>query len=243
MRNNYRRNWGNEKRWEDLQTNIYWNPLLTKYKWTRTGTRGGFRKGKMSLNIVRLGIQSECRIRFIFPARGFSHIMKYNTTDVILRGQYLLHGSCSGPLSIVHNEFSPAYQSIFHSCFLFCVSALLTDPNKYTSTSTVQNKTVLQQHKRLLTNLDTFKTAYFFCRNQPSVHTKPVNPHIETAYFWSHSPEFFFFNRWVWWIRVDVWNRIFFKVNYVKNSGLVLNENSNWRTTMLCCSDKLRNIG
>ena len=40
-------------------------------------------------NLARSGIQSECRIRFVFPARGFSHIMKYNTTDLILRGQYL----------------------------------------------------------------------------------------------------------------------------------------------------------
>ena len=153
MGNNNRRNWGKEKRWQDLLKKhlkiLYW-PSTREREREYAGDPERARR----VNLARSGIQSKCRIRFIFPARGFSHKMEYNTTDLILRGQYLLpsdksHGSCGGPLSVSHYvyQFSPAYQSIFHPCFLFCVSALLTDPNKYTTTSTVQNKTVLQRHK------------------------------------------------------------------------------------------------
>ena len=86
------------------------------------------------------------------------------------------------------------------------------------------------------------ESGYFFCRNRPSVHTKPVNPHIETAYFWNHPPECFFF--WTDGFGEFVWTsetRYVFEVNYVKNLGPVLSGNSNW-WTMLCCSDKLRNV-
>ena len=33
------------------------------------------------------------------------------------------------------------------------------------------------------TQLVTFESAYFFSTNRPSSHRKPVNPHIETAYY------------------------------------------------------------
>ena len=89
MGNNNRRNWGKEKRWQDLLKKhlkiLYW-PSTREREREYAGDPERARR----VNLARSGIQSKCRIRFIFPARGFSHKMKYNTTDLILRGQYLL---------------------------------------------------------------------------------------------------------------------------------------------------------
>ena len=62
--------------------------------------------------------------------------------------------------------------------------------------------------------------------NRHSIHKKPVNPHTETAYFWNRSLGWIFFfdptglvnlcGR----LKTDI-----FEVNYVINSGPVLNEN------------------
>ena len=62
--------------------------------------------------------------------------------------------------------------------------------------------------------------------NRHSIHKKPVNPHTETAYFWNRSLGWIsFLIRRVWWICVDDWKQDIFEVNYVINSGPVLNEN------------------
>lgn len=86
------------------------------------------------------------------------------------------------------------------------------------------------------------ESGYFFVgigllstRNQSIRTSKPHT--FETTlqsgfFFWTDG-----FGEFVWTSET----RYVFEVNYVKNSGPVLSENSKWRT-MLCCSDKLRDV-